>query len=177
MPRISQRQQHRANQPFESVEEYFRHSVTIPFLDHLISELSFRFDEHTKKAALVQHLLPVRICSTSSVQDIDQAVAFYGNDLPNKSIIDEEYERWKGKWIMIAPQDRPQNLSDSLKQCCSHSLPNIFTLLKLFATLPLSSCSCERSASAMRRLNNYLRCSQSEERLSALVVIMITTLI
>ena len=87
MPRISQRQQHRANQPFESVEEYFRHSVTIPFLDHLICELSFRFDEHTKKAALVQHLLPVRICSTSSVQDIDQAVAFYGNDLPNKSVI------------------------------------------------------------------------------------------
>ena len=103
MPHISQRQQHHSNQPFESVEEYFRHSVTIPFLDHLISELSFRFDEHTKKAALVQHLLPVQISSTSSVQDIDQAVAFYGDDLPNKSIIDEEYERWRSKWIIIVP--------------------------------------------------------------------------
>ena len=28
MPRISQRQQHHANQPYQSVEEYFRHSVT-----------------------------------------------------------------------------------------------------------------------------------------------------
>ena len=53
MPCISQKQQHRANQPYQSVEEYFRHSVTIPFLDHLISELSLRFVEHTKKAALV----------------------------------------------------------------------------------------------------------------------------
>ena len=44
-------------------------------------------------------------------------------------------------------------------------------LLKLFATLPLSSCSCERSASALRRLNNYLRCTQTEERLSALPLI------
>ena len=129
MPRISQRQQHRANQPYHSVEEYFRHSVTIPFLDHLISELSLRFDEHTKKAALVQHLLPVRIRSSSSVQDIEQAVAFYGDDLPNRNIVDEEYERWKAKWISIPSQDRPQSLSDSLRQCCSTSLPNIFTLL------------------------------------------------
>ena len=116
-------------------------------------------------------MLPVRIRSSSSVQDIEQAVAFYGKDLPNRSIVDEEYERWKAKWLSIPSQDRPQNLSDSLKQYCSHSLPNIFTLLKLFATLPLSSCSCERSASAMRRLHNYLRCSQSEERLSALALI------
>ena len=56
-------------------------------------------------------------------------------------------------------------------KCCSSSLPNIYTLLKLFATIPLSSCSCEISASALRRLNNYLRCSQTEQRLSALALI------
>ena len=39
--------------------------------------------------------------------------------------------------------------------------------LHVFATLPLSSCSCEQSASALRRLNNYLRCTQKEERLTA----------
>ena len=64
-PPVSKRH-HCSNQPSESVEEYFRHSVTTPFLDHLISELSFRFDEHTKKAALGQHLLPARIISSSS---------------------------------------------------------------------------------------------------------------
>ena len=105
------------------------------------------------------------------MQDTEQAVASYGDDLPNRSIVDEEYECWKAKWISIPSQDRPQTLSDSLRQCCSISLPNIFTLLKLFATLPISSCSCERSASAMRRLNNYLRCSQLEEKSSALALI------
>ena len=49
------------------------------------------------------------------------------------------------------------------KQCCPITLPNIFTLLKLFATLPLSSCACERSASVLRRL--------TEQRLSALALI------
>ena len=47
------------------------------------------------------------------------------------------------------------------------------SLLKLFATLPLSSCSCERSASALCRLNNYLRSTQTAERLSALALIHI----
>ena len=50
-------------------------------------------------------------------------------------------------------------------------MPNLRVLLQLFATLPLSTCSCERSASALRRLNTYLRCTQSEDRLSAAALI------
>ena len=68
-------------------------------------------------------------------------------------------------------QNRPHSISETLKVCMPESVPNIFTLLKLFATLPLSSCSCERSVSSLRRLNQYLRCTQSEERLSALALI------
>ena len=86
-------------------------------------------------------------------------------------LLDEEVCRWKTKWINVPPEDRPQTLSTSMQHCSKHSLPNIFTLLQLFATLPLSSCTCERSASALRRLNNYLRCSQTEERLTALALI------
>jgi len=74
----------------------------------------------------------------------------------NKDIIDKEYARWKTKWIELPSQNRPKTLSDSLTHCCQQSLPDIFTLLKLFATLPLSSCSCEHSVSAMRQLNDYL---------------------
>ena len=55
-----------------------------------------------------------------------------------------------------------------LKHCCHKTLPNIFCLLKKFAMIPLSSCSCERSPSALRQLHNYLKCTQAEERLSAL---------
>ena len=60
-------------------------------------------------------------------------------------------------WLSIPRENRPENISDALKNCCAVILPNIFTLLKLFGTIPFSSCSCERSASALRRLNTYLR--------------------
>ena len=46
--------------------------------------------------------------------------------------------------------------------------PNVFKLLQLVMTLPVSSATCERSFSAMRRVRNYLRTTMSEDRFSAL---------
>ena len=170
-PRISRHQQHRANQPTESVEEYFKVSVVIPFLDHLSSELSCRFDAHIKQVALVQHLIPRKITQSSSYADIDQVVQYYKDDLPNRCIVDEEFDRWKHKWVSIPVSKRPETLNECLKESCLKSLPNLFVLLQIFATIPMTSCSCERSASGIRRLNNYLRATQGEERLGALAVI------
>ena len=171
MPRLSPRQQHRSNPPSNSVEEYFKLSVTIPFLDHLLSDLASRFAAHVKQSASIQRLLPISIKSDSSVNDIEQAVAFYREDLPNADLVGEEFHLWQSKWLSLPKQDRPQMLSKSMEHCSQVSLPNIYTLLKLFATLALSSCSCERSAYTLRRLNSYLRCSQTEERLSALALV------
>ena len=61
-----------------------------------------------------------------------------------------------------------------LKLYSPDNLPNVYTLMKCFARLPLSSCSCERSASALRRLNNYLRSTQTAEQLTALALIQIS---
>ena len=40
LPRISSRQQHRSNPEHNSVEDYFKKSIAIPFLDHLVSDIS-----------------------------------------------------------------------------------------------------------------------------------------
>ena len=113
----------------------------------------------------------MNITVNTSIVDFNAAIVFYSDDLPNPNILDEELCRWKTKWLAVKLQDRPETISDTLKQCCPTSPPNIFTLLKLFGTIPLSSCSCEKSATALRRLNNYMQCTQSEERLSALAPI------
>ena len=170
-PRVSQRQQHRLNIDCDSPEEFFKIIVLIPFLDHLLSDLSSRFHHHVKQASQLQSLLPSKITSTTSINDISDAIQFYNDDLPNPLIMDEEFLVWKSKWLSVQAQERPTTLQDCLKQCSQTTLPNIFCLLKLFATLPVSSCSCERSASTLRRLNTYLRCTQSEERLSSLALI------
>ena len=51
--------------------------------------------------------------------------------------------------------------------------PNLYILLKIVATLPVTSCECERSISTVRRLNNYMRCTMGESRLSSLALMHI----
>ena len=75
----------------------------------------------------------------TSIVDLNEAIVFYSDDLPNPNTLDEELCLWKTKWLAVKLQDRPETISDTLKQCCPTSLPNIFTLLKLFGTIPLSS--------------------------------------
>ena len=171
MPHLCYHQRNRSNPVGSSIEDFFKETVAIPFLNHLISNVSFQFDAHTKQAASLQRIIPSLITTNLSHYDISEGVGFYSDDLPNATIVDEELSRWKSRWLAVPEKDRPQSLSAALKQCQLDTFPNIFTLLKLFATIPLSSCLCERSVSALRRLNNYLWCSQTEERLSALTFV------
>ena len=114
MPRVSGRLQHRPNPPSNSVEEYFKLSVTIPFLDHMLSDLTSRFAAHVKQSASIQRLLPTNIKPDSSVDDIKEAVTFYEEDLPNADLVDEEFHVWKSRWLSIPKQDRPWTLSESM---------------------------------------------------------------
>ena len=50
---------------------------------------------------------------------------------------------------------------------------NLHVLLRLCATIPLTSCVRERSGSVLKRLNTYLRASMGQTRLSALAFLHI----
>ena len=60
-----------------------------------------------------------------------------------------------------------------IKECDPNCYPNIRVLIQLACTLPVSSCQCERSASALRRLNSYMRASMGKQRLANLALIHI----
>ena len=63
--------------------------------------------------------------------------------------------------------------ASSLKACNFDDFPNLYMLLKIAATLPVTTCGCERSISTTRRLNNFMRCTMEESRLSALALMHI----
>ena len=48
------------------------------------------------------------------------------------------------------------------------NFPNFFRVLQLVITLPVSSATCERSFSAMRRVRNYLRSTMTEDSFKSL---------
>ena len=47
-----------------------------------------------------------------------------------------------------------------------HLLPNIAILIRLYLTLPCTSCEAERSFSCLRRIKTYLRTTMTQNRLS-----------
>ena len=51
--------------------------------------------------------------------------------------------------------------------------PNINTILTIVATLPVTSCSCERSCSTLRRLKTFNRTTMLEERLNGLAFLYV----
>ena len=61
MPRTVKCQQHRSNPESSSVADHMKKSVAIPFLDHLINDISSRFSTHSKQAASLQGLLQLTL--------------------------------------------------------------------------------------------------------------------
>lgn len=53
------------------------------------------------------------------------------------------------------------------------SYPNLYTLYKIFYTLPVSSATAERSFSRLKLLKTYLRTTMTEDRLSNLAILSI----
>ena len=91
MPRVSGCQCHRSNPKFTSVEESFKKTIVIPFLDHLISDISSRFSEHSLHVASLQNLFPVKISNETDISTaMREAIEFYSTDLLNPSLLDEE---------------------------------------------------------------------------------------
>ena len=77
----------------------------------------------------------------------------YRSDLPNPDIVDPELLLWKNKWPLTSAESRPFTLAESVMQKCDEKrFTNVFVLLKIGCTLPVTSCVCERNFSAMRRL-------------------------
>lgn len=66
---------------------------------------------------------------------------------------------------------KPDTAISALNSCSSLIFPNIFQLLKILATLPVSSCEAERMFSKVDRTMTAIRSSMSEERLESLILL------
>ena len=65
LPRICSRQRHRSNVPADSPQEYYRRTVSVPFLDHLCSQMEERFSSTQQRAYMGLSLVPDTIRSDS----------------------------------------------------------------------------------------------------------------
>ena len=166
VPRIANRQQHRSNPEFSSPDDYYEKTVAIPLLDHIVTSLEDRFSSGAQIAASLFGIVPSLYCSKEV--NFDDALEKYASDLPSPALFATEFKRWKARYERMSHDLRPTTPAQAIKDCDPDMFPNICVLLRIACTLPVTSCECERSASVLRRLNNYMRASMEKDRLSNL---------
>ena len=67
----------------------------------------------------------------------------------------------------------PSTAVEALEHCDPAYFSNASVLLTVLATLPVTTCSAERSFSVLRILKTYLRARMGEERLTGLALMYI----
>lgn len=170
LPRRCGRQRDRNNVPAEEPAEYYKRSITIPFLDHLLTQFDQRFSSDQQRVVLGLSLVPaVMKEDTKWKENVMDLAAFYQSDLPSSDNLDMELVCWQTKWD-DHDGDLPTRPKETLVWCDPTYFPNIHTLLRIICTLPVTSCSCERSISGLKRLKTYLRSTMGQERLNGLAM-------
>lgn len=172
-PRLAGRQLNRNNVPAANASEYYKRAVWYPLLDSMIAELRARFNSHSKIAMHMCALIPAK-CTDSNFASLAKSLEIFGCFLEDGAAACEaEFERWQRKWTNVPCSDRPATVCDAMKACDGSIYPNIAVLLQIFATVPVSTATAERSFSALRLLKTYLRSTMNEERLTGLALMAI----
>ena len=118
----------------------------------------------------ILHLVPTVMESLDSRTTWDKlkpAVQYYTEELPHPELTEAEVEQWAHHW-RTSNKAKPSTCAACLKPSINY--PNVHMLFKLLCTLPATTCTCERSGSTLRNLDNYKRHTMSQGRLSALAL-------
>ena len=146
------------------VHDYYRQKVYIPFLDFVLAELDRRFSAHNAMAMKISVLLP-RFFQANQLQysDVKPIAEFYKQILPcSLESLESQFETWVQQWRDIPLENLPRTIMATIDECNKNFLPGIYSLLQIFATIPVPSAEAERSFSALKLLKTYQQCQKRD---------------
>ncbi|KAK5639839.1 hypothetical protein RI129_010650 [Pyrocoelia pectoralis] len=158
IPRTAKRQQNRSNHPAKSPSEFWRRSITIPYLDSIINYLEIRFSEENGPSFTLTKLHPAQM-KNISLEELEEACEEFKN-----------FTLWKKIW-----EKKPESIKLSvsvveiLKETEDFFL-KLRRLLKILVALPCTTCTVKRPFSSLRRIKTWLRSTMSEARLAMMSV-------
>lgn len=155
-----------------SPEEYFKRSIFIPFIDHFLSQLNSRFNDRLKTILPLEGLIP-KNNKIYPIEQIFKTSLMYQADINiSEQELRAEIIMWQKRWEKVDKLNLPSTATEAL--CfATNVFPSIKILLQIFATLPVSTATAERSFSNIKRLKTYLRSTMTENRLNGLALLNI----
>eukprot|EP00047_Mylnosiga_fluctuans_P007884 m.256028 g.256028 ORF g.256028 m.256028 type:complete len:342 (-) comp19901_c0_seq1:60-1085(-) len=184
---------YRDNIPANSTSIHLLRNMLIPLLDHLLTELGSRFGELQQAAVSGFAILPCAFLVPNSPTfkpmterraAVSKFVRLAEHGALSVSKVVGELEGWEVDWrlwyeaatkasVAEEPPRIPRTLSEVLQTRAVDMgmYPNITLLLRRLATLPVTSCQCERSISTLRLIKTHVRSSMGQDRLSDLCML------
>uniref|UniRef100_A0A8C6LPH8 HAT C-terminal dimerisation domain-containing protein n=1 Tax=Nothobranchius furzeri TaxID=105023 RepID=A0A8C6LPH8_NOTFU len=149
--------------------EVLKTELLFPCVDRMVGELEVRFC--SVDAGLLKG---IQACSPKSENFLDQSNL---NELARHYSINLKIEEvLVARNFLSVKADAghpPQDMLTVHNLLNSDMFPSLKEVLQVALTVPVSSCSCERSFSALRRLHTWLRQTMGQRRLHNLAVMSI----
>lgn len=142
--------------------------LLLPCLDRMVCELDQRFS--TVDAGLLKG---IQACSPNSnfldTSCLTEFAKHYGIDVKTEEMLVARNFLARKREAGCPPKDMlaVHNLLDD------DMFPSLKEIIQVALTIPVSSCSCERSFSALRRLHSWLRKTMGQKRLASLAAMSI----
>lgn len=149
-----------------TIEKYWKIDVYNTIIDYITNRMKTRFsDESLKLAKSIDNFFML---------DFDGSLEFieyYSDNLKIKKDI------LKAEMMIVNnylnSKIKNWTIQDLFSTVTLELYPNLHNLLQVALSIPVSSASCERSFSAMRRIKNWLRTTMIQNRFSNLAIIHI----
>ncbi|XP_030214602.1 zinc finger MYM-type protein 1-like isoform X3 [Gadus morhua] len=166
----------REDDEVQTLEEYYRGRTYDTFLDRLRQELERRFYGEGKTRDIVMSLQ--RLIDPEQWKDIDQGLdtahsqcEFYGLQGEDTNL-QTELRVFHASYK--CPKRTVKSTLEIFKEHDAHIIfPTLFKLIKIYATLPVSTATVERSFSKLKLVKTRLRNQCGQERLSDLLLLSI----
>ncbi|KAL4154087.1 hypothetical protein QTP88_001920 [Uroleucon formosanum] len=157
--RLNKRQTNRTNPLSDQkmdAETYYKITVFTPYVDYFITELENRFLAYSDIFKGFESLFSSNTLTEVEETSFKKLVEFYQPDVENLDILQVELKLCRRK-LSRSSYTVSKSALQALIECDANLFPNIFILIKILCTLPVSTTTPERMFSSLKRIKNIFK--------------------
>ena len=159
-----------------NIYDKFRIQTYFPILDALMNDLNRRIKAYS---SIDDRFAFLRGSPESN--SLSNMVTFYSEDLDSFETVAEEWSQWKylvdqlklNSDLKVASVTPSKMMAILKENKFESSFPNVYVILRIYLTIPVTNCAGERSFSHMKRIKSALRSTMGQDRLNSLTIMSI----
>uniref|UniRef100_A0A8C7BGK5 THAP-type domain-containing protein n=1 Tax=Neovison vison TaxID=452646 RepID=A0A8C7BGK5_NEOVI len=155
-------------------ESYYKETLSVPTVEHIIQELKYIVSEQHLKALKCISLVPSVMGQLKFNTSEENHADMCRSDLPNPDTLSAELHCWRIKWKHRGKDiELPSTIYEALHLPDIKFFPNVYALLNVLYILPVMKVENERNENGRKRLKAYLRNTLPDQRSSNLALLNI----